>query len=166
MSVWICWHPPVFFYSGPYPSCSSSSASRATWSFLTWSPWQQVWAWQQLSSCLGKHELYYKTHTIHTQIWIYVVVVVVVSSFPLNVVFSRSMLPDVVDDFKVRNPDIHGHEALFYSFYVFFIKFASGMSLGVSTLSLKWVQHLFDDSHVHFNPHRHPWKLVDFCLQH
>ncbi|XP_054469836.1 sodium-dependent lysophosphatidylcholine symporter 1-B-like [Anoplopoma fimbria] len=49
-----------------------------------------------------------------------------------------SMLPDVVDDFKAKNPDIHGHEALFYSFYVFFIKFASGVSLGVSTLSLKF----------------------------
>lgn len=49
------------------------------------------------------------------------------------------MLPDVVDDFKVRNPDIHGHEALFYSYYVFFIKFASGVSLGISTLSMKWV---------------------------
>lgn len=49
----------------------------------------------------------------------------------------RSMLPDVVDDFKVRNPHICGHEALFYSFYVFFIKFASGVSLGISTLSLK-----------------------------
>lgn len=49
-----------------------------------------------------------------------------------------SMLPDVVDDFKVKNPEIQGHEALFYSFYVFFIKFASGVSLGVSTLSLKF----------------------------
>ncbi|KAM4542892.1 sodium-dependent lysophosphatidylcholine symporter 1-B-like [Odontesthes bonariensis] len=49
-----------------------------------------------------------------------------------------SMLPDVMDDFKVKNPDIHGHEALFYSFYVFFIKFASGLSLGISTLSLKF----------------------------
>ncbi|KAM3595513.1 uncharacterized protein V6R79_024578 [Siganus canaliculatus] len=49
-----------------------------------------------------------------------------------------SMLPDVVDDFKVNNPDIHGHEALFYSFYVFFIKFASGASLGISTLSMKF----------------------------
>uniref|UniRef100_A0A3Q3W2P7 Major facilitator superfamily domain containing 2A n=1 Tax=Mola mola TaxID=94237 RepID=A0A3Q3W2P7_MOLML len=48
-----------------------------------------------------------------------------------------SMLPDVVDDFKVRNPDVHGHEALFFSFYVFFVKFASGVSLGISTLSLK-----------------------------
>lgn len=49
-----------------------------------------------------------------------------------------SMLPDVVDDFKVKNPDVHGHEAIFYSFYVFFLKFASGVSLGVSTLSLKF----------------------------
>ncbi|XP_017266598.1 sodium-dependent lysophosphatidylcholine symporter 1-B [Kryptolebias marmoratus] len=49
-----------------------------------------------------------------------------------------SMLPDAVDDFKVQNPDIYGHEALFYSFYVFFIKFASGLSLGISTLSLKF----------------------------
>lgn len=47
-----------------------------------------------------------------------------------------SMLPDVVDDFQVQNPDSTGHEALFYSFYVFFTKFASGVSLGISTLSL------------------------------
>ncbi|CAL1584461.1 unnamed protein product [Knipowitschia caucasica] len=47
-----------------------------------------------------------------------------------------SMLPDVVDDFQVHNPDSTGHEALFYSFYVFFTKFASGISLGISTLSL------------------------------
>uniref|UniRef100_A0A8C6UI18 Major facilitator superfamily domain containing 2aa n=1 Tax=Neogobius melanostomus TaxID=47308 RepID=A0A8C6UI18_9GOBI len=49
-----------------------------------------------------------------------------------------SMLPDVVDDFKVKNPNVHGHEAIFYSFYVFFLKFASGVSLGVSTFSLKF----------------------------
>ncbi|XP_013866860.1 sodium-dependent lysophosphatidylcholine symporter 1-B [Austrofundulus limnaeus] len=49
-----------------------------------------------------------------------------------------SMLPDAVDDFKVNNPNVCGHEALFYSFYVFFIKFASGLSLGISTLSLKF----------------------------
>lgn len=49
----------------------------------------------------------------------------------------RSMLPDVVDDFQVRNPESNGHEALFYSFYVFFTKFASGVSLGISTLSLE-----------------------------
>ncbi|KAM4700915.1 sodium-dependent lysophosphatidylcholine symporter 1 [Discoglossus pictus] len=47
-----------------------------------------------------------------------------------------SMLPDVIDDFVVKNPDSRGHEAIFFSFYVFFTKFASGVSLGVSTLSL------------------------------
>ncbi|XP_076005877.1 sodium-dependent lysophosphatidylcholine symporter 1-B [Genypterus blacodes] len=53
-----------------------------------------------------------------------------------------SMLPDVVDDFKVQNPDSTGHEALFYSFYVFFTKFASGVSLGVSTLSLDFAGYI------------------------
>nr|XP_032815342.1 sodium-dependent lysophosphatidylcholine symporter 1-B-like [Petromyzon marinus] len=49
-----------------------------------------------------------------------------------------SMLPDVVDDFRLKYPDMKGIEAIFYSFYVFFIKFASGVSLGVSTLSLEF----------------------------
>ncbi|XP_024119517.1 sodium-dependent lysophosphatidylcholine symporter 1-B isoform X1 [Oryzias melastigma] len=53
-----------------------------------------------------------------------------------------SMLPDVVDDFQVHNPDSVGHEALFYSFYVFFTKFASGVSLGVSTLSLDFAGYI------------------------
>lgn len=50
---------------------------------------------------------------------------------------SRSMLPDVVDDFRLANPFSKGHEAIFYSFYVFFTKFAAGISLGVSTLCLE-----------------------------
>lgn len=49
----------------------------------------------------------------------------------------RSMLPDVVDDFRLANPYSKGHEAIFYSFYVFFTKFAAGISLGVSTLCLE-----------------------------
>ncbi|XP_041823044.1 sodium-dependent lysophosphatidylcholine symporter 1-B [Melanotaenia boesemani] len=53
-----------------------------------------------------------------------------------------SMLPDVVDDFQVQNPESTGHEALFYSFYVFFTKFASGVSLGVSTLSLDFAGYI------------------------
>lgn len=53
-----------------------------------------------------------------------------------------SMLPDVVDDFQVHNPDSTGHEALFYSFYVFFTKFASGVSLGISTLSLDFAGYI------------------------
>ncbi|KAF3686118.1 Sodium-dependent lysophosphatidylcholine symporter 1-B [Channa argus] len=53
-----------------------------------------------------------------------------------------SMLPDVVDDFQVQNPDFTGHEALFYSFYVFFTKFSSGVSLGISTLSLDFAGYI------------------------
>ncbi|XP_009953873.1 PREDICTED: sodium-dependent lysophosphatidylcholine symporter 1-like, partial [Leptosomus discolor] len=47
-----------------------------------------------------------------------------------------SMLPDAVDDFMLRNPSCLNLEALFYSFYVFFNKFAGGLAVGISTLSL------------------------------
>uniref|UniRef100_A0A671QYU0 Uncharacterized protein n=1 Tax=Sinocyclocheilus anshuiensis TaxID=1608454 RepID=A0A671QYU0_9TELE len=50
-----------------------------------------------------------------------------------------SMLPDVVDDFKVKNPSCQDLEPLFYSCYVFFNKFGGGMSVGVSTLVLHFV---------------------------
>ncbi|XP_078593931.1 sodium-dependent lysophosphatidylcholine symporter 1-B-like [Branchiostoma floridae x Branchiostoma japonicum] len=46
-----------------------------------------------------------------------------------------SMLPDVVDDFTLKTGT--RREAIFYSFYVFFTKFAAGISLGLSTLSLE-----------------------------
>lgn len=47
------------------------------------------------------------------------------------------MLPDVIDDFHLKHPNSPGTEPIFFSFYVFFTKFASGVSLGVSTLSLE-----------------------------
>ncbi|XP_032054451.1 sodium-dependent lysophosphatidylcholine symporter 1-like [Aythya fuligula] len=47
-----------------------------------------------------------------------------------------SMLPDAVDDFMLRNPSCLNLEALFYSFYVFFNKFAGGLAVGISTLGL------------------------------
>ncbi|XP_069727642.1 sodium-dependent lysophosphatidylcholine symporter 1-like isoform X1 [Phaenicophaeus curvirostris] len=47
-----------------------------------------------------------------------------------------SMLPDVVDNFMLRNPSCLNLEALFYSFYVFFNKFAGGLAVGISTLGL------------------------------
>uniref|UniRef100_A0A672RBM9 Sodium-dependent lysophosphatidylcholine symporter 1-like n=1 Tax=Sinocyclocheilus grahami TaxID=75366 RepID=A0A672RBM9_SINGR len=50
-----------------------------------------------------------------------------------------SMLPDVVDDFKVKNPSCQDLEPLFYSCYVFFNKFGGGMSVGISTLILHFV---------------------------
>lgn len=49
----------------------------------------------------------------------------------------RSMLPDVIDDFHLKQPHSQGTEPIFFSFYVFFTKFASGVSLGISTLSLE-----------------------------
>uniref|UniRef100_A0A3P9LPH8 Major facilitator superfamily domain containing 2B n=1 Tax=Oryzias latipes TaxID=8090 RepID=A0A3P9LPH8_ORYLA len=68
----------------------------------------------------------------------YVVSVAAGMSVGASFLLPWSMLPDVVDDFKVTNPNVHGHEAIFYSFYVFFIKFSSGLSLGISTLCLKF----------------------------
>ncbi|KAM8975292.1 sodium-dependent lysophosphatidylcholine symporter 1 [Pelodytes ibericus] len=58
-----------------------------------------------------------------------------------------SMLPDVIDDFLLKNPDSHGHEPIFFSFYVFFTKFASGISLGVSTLSLDFAGYKTGNCH-------------------
>uniref|UniRef100_A0A8C5BQU8 Major facilitator superfamily domain containing 2A n=1 Tax=Gadus morhua TaxID=8049 RepID=A0A8C5BQU8_GADMO len=66
----------------------------------------------------------------------YMVSVATGASVAVAFLLPWSMLPDVVDDFKLKNPDIRGYEAIFFSFYVFFTKFASGVSLGISTLSL------------------------------
>ncbi|XP_062850950.1 sodium-dependent lysophosphatidylcholine symporter 1-A [Trichomycterus rosablanca] len=66
----------------------------------------------------------------------YIVSVAAGASVAAAFLLPWSMLPDAVDDYRVKNPNSHGHEAIFYSFYVFFTKFASGISLGISTLSL------------------------------
>uniref|UniRef100_A0A8C4N629 Si:ch211-224l10.4 n=1 Tax=Eptatretus burgeri TaxID=7764 RepID=A0A8C4N629_EPTBU len=47
-----------------------------------------------------------------------------------------SMLPDTIMDFKKKYGDYPGQEALFYSFYVFFNKFAVGICLALSMLIL------------------------------
>ncbi|XP_076840810.1 sodium-dependent lysophosphatidylcholine symporter 1-like isoform X2 [Brachyhypopomus gauderio] len=47
-----------------------------------------------------------------------------------------SMLPDAVDDFKVKNPSYMDLEPMFYACFVFFNKFGGGVSSGVSTLAL------------------------------
>ncbi|CAI5781669.1 Major facilitator superfamily domain containing 2A [Podarcis lilfordi] len=66
----------------------------------------------------------------------YIVAVAAGISVAAAFLLPWSMLPDVIDDFNLQHPDSTGHEAIFFSFYVFFIKFASGVSLGISTLSL------------------------------
>ncbi|XP_043111031.1 LOW QUALITY PROTEIN: sodium-dependent lysophosphatidylcholine symporter 1-A-like [Puntigrus tetrazona] len=68
----------------------------------------------------------------------YIVSVAAGASVAAAFLLPWSMLPDVVDDFKVQNPTSQGHEAIFYSFYVFFTKFASGVSACVSTLALSF----------------------------
>uniref|UniRef100_A0A8C8BAZ3 Uncharacterized protein n=1 Tax=Otus sunia TaxID=257818 RepID=A0A8C8BAZ3_9STRI len=59
-----------------------------------------------------------------------------VTDMSVGLSVPRSMLPDTVDDFMLRNPGCLNLEALFYSFYVFFNKFAGGLAVGISTLSL------------------------------
>uniref|UniRef100_A0A8B9Q2Z2 Major facilitator superfamily domain containing 2A n=1 Tax=Apteryx owenii TaxID=8824 RepID=A0A8B9Q2Z2_APTOW len=66
----------------------------------------------------------------------YVVAIAAGISVAAAFLLPWSMLPDVIDDFKLQHPDSRGHEAIFFSFYVFFTKFTSGVSLGISTLSL------------------------------
>ncbi|XP_015207405.1 major facilitator superfamily domain-containing protein 2B isoform X2 [Lepisosteus oculatus] len=68
----------------------------------------------------------------------YVVAVMSGLSVAASILLPWSMLPDVLDDFRLQNPGMKGHEAIFYSFYVFFTKFAAGVSLGVSTLCLEF----------------------------
>uniref|UniRef100_A0A673XJH5 MFSD2 lysolipid transporter B, sphingolipid n=1 Tax=Salmo trutta TaxID=8032 RepID=A0A673XJH5_SALTR len=68
----------------------------------------------------------------------YVVAVSSGLSVAASLLLPWSMLPDVVDDFRLANPYCKGYEAIFYSFYVFFTKFAAGISLGVSTLCLEF----------------------------
>uniref|UniRef100_A0A3Q2XEW5 MFSD2 lysolipid transporter B, sphingolipid n=1 Tax=Hippocampus comes TaxID=109280 RepID=A0A3Q2XEW5_HIPCM len=68
----------------------------------------------------------------------YVVAVSSGLSVAASLLLPWSMLPDVVDDFRLANPYCKGHEAIFYSFYVFFTKFAAAVSLGVSTLCLEF----------------------------
>ncbi|XP_007527143.1 sodium-dependent lysophosphatidylcholine symporter 1 isoform X1 [Erinaceus europaeus] len=66
----------------------------------------------------------------------YIVAVAAGISVAAAFLLPWSMLPDVIDDFHLKQPQSHGTEPIFFSFYVFFTKFASGVSLGISTLSL------------------------------
>uniref|UniRef100_W5KUM1 MFSD2 lysolipid transporter A, lysophospholipid b n=1 Tax=Astyanax mexicanus TaxID=7994 RepID=W5KUM1_ASTMX len=108
--------------------------------------------WQWFLTRFGKKTAVYVGTTVSTIPFLTFVfsnlIVTYVISFAAGVSIAAafllpwSMLPDVVDDFKVQNPDSQGHEAIFYSFYVFFTKFASGVSLGISTLSLDFAGYI------------------------
>jgi Na+/melibiose symporter-like transporter len=47
------------------------------------------------------------------------------------------MLPDVIDDYMIKYGE--RKESIFYSFYVFFTKFAVGGASGLSALALEFV---------------------------
>ncbi|NXU61466.1 MFS2B protein, partial [Horornis vulcanius] len=59
-------------------------------------------------------------------------------SFSFILFTSRSMLPDVVDNFRLQNPHGKGHETIFYSSYVFFTKMSAGIGLGISAAGLEF----------------------------
>ncbi|KAM7090728.1 sodium-dependent lysophosphatidylcholine symporter 1-like isoform 4-T5 [Ciconia maguari] len=76
------------------------------------------------------------TQLMHNFLAFVFLVIVAGCSMAVLYLLPWSMLPDTVDDFMLRNPSCLNLEALFYSFYVFFNKFAGGLAVGISTMSL------------------------------
>ncbi|XP_064321564.1 sodium-dependent lysophosphatidylcholine symporter 1-like isoform X1 [Phalacrocorax carbo] len=76
------------------------------------------------------------TQVMHNFLAFIFLVIIAGCSMAVLYLLPWSMLPDAVDDFMLRNPSCLNLEALFYSFYVFFNKFAGGLAVGISTLSL------------------------------
>ncbi|XP_014810597.1 PREDICTED: sodium-dependent lysophosphatidylcholine symporter 1-like isoform X2 [Calidris pugnax] len=76
------------------------------------------------------------TQVMHNFLAFVFLVIMAGCSMAVLYLLPWSMLPDTVDDFMLRNPSCLNLEALFYSFYVFFNKFAGGLAVGISTLSL------------------------------
>ncbi|XP_019393671.1 PREDICTED: major facilitator superfamily domain-containing protein 2B [Crocodylus porosus] len=67
----------------------------------------------------------------------YVVAFVSGLSIAASLLLPWSMLPDVVDHFRLLNQYVKRPEALFYSSYVFFTKLSAGLGLGMSSASLE-----------------------------
>ncbi|XP_010132882.1 PREDICTED: major facilitator superfamily domain-containing protein 2B-like [Buceros rhinoceros silvestris] len=59
-------------------------------------------------------------------------------SIAASLLLPWSMLPDVVDNFRLQNPHGKGHETIFYSSYVFFTKISAGIGLGISAAGLEF----------------------------
>ncbi|XP_043841590.1 major facilitator superfamily domain-containing protein 2B isoform X2 [Dromiciops gliroides] len=68
----------------------------------------------------------------------YVVALASGASIAVASLLPWSMLPDVVDDFRLRRLPLKGLETLFYSSYVFVTKLSGAGALGISTLSLEF----------------------------
>ncbi|XP_075454574.1 sphingosine-1-phosphate transporter MFSD2B isoform X3 [Ascaphus truei] len=76
--------------------------------------------------------------TIANLIIAYMVAVSSGISIAASLLLPWSMLPDVVDNFRLMNHHSKGLETIFYSSYVFFTRLSSGIALGISTLSLQF----------------------------
>ncbi|NXA37619.1 MFS2B protein, partial [Eudromia elegans] len=76
--------------------------------------------------------------TIPNLILAYFVAFVSGLSIAASLLLPWSMLPDVVDDFRLQNPHGKGHETIFYSSYVFFTKMSAGIGLGISAAGLEF----------------------------
>ncbi|XP_068039440.1 sphingosine-1-phosphate transporter MFSD2B isoform X2 [Anomalospiza imberbis] len=75
--------------------------------------------------------------TIPNLILAYFVAFVSGLSIAASLLLPWSMLPDVVDNFRLQNPHGKGHETIFYSSYVFFTKMSAGIGLGISAAGLE-----------------------------
>uniref|UniRef100_A0A8C3M4K3 Uncharacterized protein n=1 Tax=Geospiza parvula TaxID=87175 RepID=A0A8C3M4K3_GEOPR len=80
--------------------------------------------------------------TIPNLILAYFVAFVSGLSIAASLLLPWSMLPDVVDNFRLQNPHGKGHETIFYSSYVFFTKMSAGIGLGISAAGLE-LQHFY-----------------------
>ncbi|XP_030411195.1 major facilitator superfamily domain-containing protein 2B isoform X5 [Gopherus evgoodei] len=76
--------------------------------------------------------------TIPNLVLAYVVAFVSGLSIASSLLLPWSMLPDVVDHFRLLNPHAKGPETIFYSSYVFFTKMSAGVGLGISAASLEF----------------------------
>ncbi|KAM4680161.1 sphingosine-1-phosphate transporter MFSD2B isoform 2-T2 [Amazona ochrocephala] len=76
--------------------------------------------------------------TIPNLILAYFVAFVSGLSIAASLLLPWSMLPDVVDNFRLQNPHGKGHETIFYSSYVFFTKMSAGIGLGISAAALEF----------------------------
>ncbi|KAM6085017.1 sphingosine-1-phosphate transporter MFSD2B isoform 9-T10 [Theristicus caerulescens] len=76
--------------------------------------------------------------TIPNLILAYFVAFVSGLSIAASLLLPWSMLPDVVDNFRLQNPHGKGQETIFYSSYVFFTKMSAGIGLGISAAGLEF----------------------------
>ncbi|NWR30830.1 MFS2B protein, partial [Tachuris rubrigastra] len=76
--------------------------------------------------------------TIPNLILAYLVAFISGLSIAASLLLPWSMLPDVVDNFRLQNPHGKGQETIFYSSYVFFTKMSAGIGLGISAAGLEF----------------------------